>query len=147
VPIAKLNRDILRSLANARIEEARILLDNGQWTGSYYMAGLGVECALKSCLAAAVKEHDFPDKDFVNAMYVHNLERLLRLNGGLWNSLQTDMKADAKLEINWNTVKDWDDSRRYIIVEELEARGLYDATTEPTRVSWSGLRGNGDAVR
>jgi hypothetical protein len=61
VPIAKLNRDILRSLANARIEEARILLDNSQWTGAYYMAGLGVECALKSCLAAAVKEYDFPD--------------------------------------------------------------------------------------
>jgi HEPN domain-containing protein len=130
VPIAKVNRDILRSLANARIEEARILLDNGQWTGSYYMAGLGVECALKSCLAAAVKEYDFPDKDFVNAMYVHNLERLLRLNGGLWNSLQPDMKADVKLETNWNTVKDWDDSRRYVIVEELEARALYAATTE-----------------
>ena len=131
MPIAKLNRDILRSLANARIEDARILLDNSQWTGAYYMAGLGVECALKSCLAAAVKEYDFPDKDFVNAMYVHNLERLLRLNGGLWNSLQTDIKADPKLDINWNTVKDWDDSKRYIIVEELEARALYDATTEP----------------
>jgi hypothetical protein len=64
-------------------------------------------------------------------MYVHNLERLLRLNGGLWNSLQTDIKADPKLDINWNTVKDWDDSKRYIIVEELEARALYDATTEP----------------
>ena len=130
MPIAKLNREILRSLANARIEEARILLDNGQWTGSYYMAGLAVECALKSCLAAAVKEYDFPDKEFVNAMYVHNLERLLRLNGGLWNNLQTDMNADRELGINWNTVKDWDDSKRYSIVEELEARELYDATTE-----------------
>jgi hypothetical protein len=27
------------------------------------MTGLAVECALKSCLAGAVKEHDFPDKD------------------------------------------------------------------------------------
>lgn len=117
-------------LASGRIEEARILLDNEQWTGAYYMTGLGIECALKSCLAGAVKEHDFPDKDFVNAMYVHNLERLFRLNGGLWNDLQADMKNDPKLGINWNTLKDWDDSKRYNIVEELESRGLYDAATE-----------------
>jgi hypothetical protein len=27
-------------------------------------------------LASAVKEHDFPDKEFVNQMYIHNLEKL-----------------------------------------------------------------------
>lgn len=70
MPIAWLNRDTLRKLAENRLEEARILLVNKQWTGAYYMAGLAVECALKSCLAAEVKEHDFPDKEFVNAMYV-----------------------------------------------------------------------------
>lgn len=94
------------------------------------MAGLAVECALKSCLAGAVKEYDFPDKEFVNGMYVHNLEKLLRLNGALWASLQADMKIDAKLSVNWSTVKDWDDGKRYGVVAELEARALYDATTE-----------------
>jgi len=34
------------------------------------MAGLAVECALKAYLAGDVKAHHFPDKDFVNAMYV-----------------------------------------------------------------------------
>lgn len=131
MPIAKLNRDALRNLAYSRLEEARILVENEQWAGAYYMTGLGVECALKSCLAGAVKEYDFPDKDFVNAMYVHNLERLFRLNGGLWSALQTDMTHDTRLGINWNTVKDWDDSKRYNVVEELEARELYGATTEP----------------
>jgi hypothetical protein len=117
-------------LASDRLEEARILLDNKQWTGAYYMTGLGVECALKSCLAGAVKEYDFPDKDFVNAMYVHKLEKLFRLNGGLWSAIQADMTSDPKLGINWNTVKDWDDGKRYDTVDELEARALYDATTE-----------------
>lgn len=96
------------------------------------MAGLSVECALKSCLAAEVKQHDFPDKDFVIAMYVHNLEKLFRLNGALWHALQVDMKVDRKLNVNWSTVKDWDDSKRYSVVEELEARALYDATSEAT---------------
>ena len=45
-----------------------MLLENKLWTGAYYMTGLAVECALKSCLAGAVKEYDFPDKDFVRDM-------------------------------------------------------------------------------
>jgi len=130
VPIARLNRDTLRTLAGGRFEEARVLLENQLWTGAYYMAGLGVECALKSCLASAVKEHDFPDRDFVNAMYVHNLEKLFKLNGALWVAFRADMKVSAKLNVNWSTVKDWDDGRRYDMVDESEARALYEATVE-----------------
>jgi hypothetical protein len=63
-------------------------------------------------------------------MYVHNLEKLFRLNGALWVGLQADMKIDAKLSINWSTVKDWDDGKRYDIVDELEARALYEASTD-----------------
>lgn len=107
-----------------------MLLENQLWTGAYYMTGLAVECALKAYLASAVKEHDFPDKDFVRDMYVHNLEKLFRLDAALWAALQADMKTDAKLSVNWSTVKDWDDGRRYDIVEELDARGLYEASTD-----------------
>jgi HEPN domain-containing protein len=130
VPIARLNRDMLRALAVSKLDEARVLLANQLWTGAYYMTGLAVECALKSCLAGAVREHDFPDKEFVSGMYVHNLEKLFKLNGALWVALQADMKNDQKLNVNWSTVKDWDDSKRYAIVEELDAKALYDASTE-----------------
>lgn len=130
MPIARLNRDKLRLLCDARIEEARVLLEKKLWTGAYYLTGLAVECALKSCLASAVKEHDFPDKEFVSQMYVHNLEKLFRLNGALWAQLQADMKTDAKLAVNWSTVKDWDDSKRYDVVEELAAKALHEAVTE-----------------
>jgi hypothetical protein len=63
-------------------------------------------------------------------MYVHNLEKLFRLNGALWAQLQADMQTDAKLSINWSTVKDWDDSKRYDVVDELAAKSLHDAATE-----------------
>jgi HEPN domain-containing protein len=127
VPIARLNRKTLRKLADTRLEESRVLLENRFWTGAYYMTGLAVECALKSCLARTVKEHDFPDKEFVNRMYVHKLEALFKLNGELWAALQDDMKINKKLGVNWSTVKDWDDNKRYDIVEEFEARDLYEA--------------------
>jgi hypothetical protein len=130
VPIARLNRDKLRQLCDSRLEEAQVLLERKLWTGAYYLTGLAIECALKSSLASAVQEHDFPDKEFVNQMYVHKIEKLFKLNGALWAQLQADMKADAKLAVNWSTVKDWDDSKRYDIVEELAAKGLHDATTE-----------------
>jgi len=81
VPIARLNRDTLRALADSRLEESRVLLENQFWTGAYYMTGLAVECALKSCLAREVKEYDFPDKEFVAKMYTHDLEKLFVLNG------------------------------------------------------------------
>jgi len=130
MPIARINRDMLRQLCDSRLKEAQVLLEAQLWTGAYYLAGLAVECALKSCLAGAVREYDFPDKEFVHQMYVHNLEKLFKLNGALWAQLQNDVKSDAKLATNWSTVKDWDDNKRYDVVEELVAQGLYDAATE-----------------
>ena len=121
----------MRKLCDSKLQEAKALLDSKLWTGAYYLTGLAVECALKSCLAGAVKEYDFPDKDFVNRMYVHDLEKLLKLNGALWSQLQVEIATDAKLAVNWSTVKDWDDNKRYDVVDELAAKGLYAAVTEP----------------
>ncbi len=105
------------------------------------MTGLAIECALKSCLASEVKEHDFPDKRFVNDMYNHNLKKLFELNAELWATLQQDMKTDKKLEVNWSTVKDWDDGKRYDVVKELEARALYEASTEADSGVMEWIRG------
>ena len=141
VPIARLNRDTLRALADSRLQEAQALMQNALWTGAYYMTGLAVECALKSCLAGEVREHDFPDKQFVNLMYDHNLEKLFKLNAALWLALQDGIKADSKLRFNWSTVKDWDDGKRYDTVDELEATALYEAVTEPVAGVMEWIRG------
>ena len=63
-------------------------------------------------------------------MYQHNLQSLIGLDAALLAALQADMTLDSRLGANWNTVKDWDDEKRYDIVDEQEARGMYDATTE-----------------
>ena len=141
MPIAKLNRTILQTLAESRLEEGRILLANKQWTGSYYLTGLAVECALKACLARAVKEHDYPDKKFVNDMYQHDLKRLAALDAGLSVALQDDLQNDALLAANWNTIQDWDGEKRYDIVHEQVARSLYDATADTTSGVMQWIRG------
>lgn len=75
MPIAVLNRALLQSLAEERLREAKLLLDAGLFTGAYYLTGLGIECALKACIARSVKEYDFPDKEYINAIYTHSLEK------------------------------------------------------------------------
>jgi HEPN domain-containing protein len=131
VVAAKLNRDKLQLLANAKLEEARILLDNKCWTGAYYMAGLAVECALKAYLARAIQQHDFPDKNFIVRAYTHRLRDLAQLDQALWTELQNEISSDVKLRGNWATVLSWNDENRYELVEEQQAKLLYEATTEP----------------
>ncbi|HEV2382451.1 MAG TPA: hypothetical protein VG206_22010 [Terriglobia bacterium] len=98
--VAKLNRDKLQRLAEAKLAEARILLDNKCWTGAYYTTGLAIECALKAYLARGIQQHDFPDKKFVNDAYTHKLEPLVRLGGVLWAELQEATNRDEKLQSN-----------------------------------------------
>jgi hypothetical protein len=52
VPIYR--RDF-KSLADLRIEDARLLLRSGRQQGAYYLCGYAVECALKACIAKTVK--------------------------------------------------------------------------------------------
>jgi len=130
VPIARLNREKLQTLANSRIEEAGVLLGTKHWTGAYYLTGLGVECALKACLARAVQQYDFPDKRFINDAYTHRLENLAKLDPEFWKDLDSESKVDTKLAGNWSIIFEWDDENRYEIVDELQASSLYSAATE-----------------
>lgn len=117
------------------------MLANNQWTGSYYLTGLAVECGLKACLARTVKEFDYPDKKFVIDMYQHDLEKLAALDATLSVALEADMQRDLQLAANWNTVKDWDDEKRYDIVQEQQARSLYEATADATSGVMKWIRG------
>ena len=128
--VARLNRDKLRRLSDSRLEEGRVLLHNNLWTGSYYMTGLAVECALKAYLAQGVQQYDFPDKNFVSRIYTHKLKELAQLDAAFWLELEAEIKTDVKLRTNWSTVLLWNDENRYEIVDEVQATSFYNATTE-----------------
>jgi hypothetical protein len=131
VPIARLNREALQVFATSRVEEAGVLLQHKHWTGAYYLAGLGVECALKACLARAVQQHDFPDLDFIKNAYTHKLEKLAKLDVKIWAQLNSELSVNVSFASNWATVRQWNDEKRYGVVEGPEAQSLYTATTEP----------------
>jgi HEPN domain-containing protein len=124
-----MNRIELQQLSRIRRREAAALLHAKLYPGAYYLIGYAVECALKACIARQTRRHDFPDKELVKKVFVHDLETLLRL-AALGPDLEKDMKANKALELNWAVVKDWKESSRYIgAVSYADARDLYSACT------------------
>ena len=117
-----------QKLADMRVREAKVLLDAGEYDGAYYLAGYGVECALKACILKRLSDYWPDDKKFTEKCYTHNLNDLLKLA-----DLAADLKLAGAVQTKWGIVKDWTEHRRYEIgVLERDARNFYEAITDPT---------------
>ena len=123
-----MRRHDFQELTRVRLREARALLGAGCSDGSYYLAGLSVECALKACISRKSRRYDFPDLEAVKAAWVHNLESLVKA-AGLWVALETEQKARPIFSRNWALVKDWRVESRYQRRSRVEAAALYAAIT------------------
>jgi HEPN domain-containing protein len=122
-----MNRTELQAVAAMRIDEAKTLLDAGNFSGAYYLVGYSVECALKACVARQVRRGDFPDKRLANEAFTHDLEKLVAV-AGLKQGFETDRRANPSLEVNWAIVKDWTVATRYEVgISSAQARDLYSA--------------------
>ena len=126
-------RKDFQDLANVRADEATILASNRKQQGAYYLAGLAIECALKACIAKKTKRHQFPlGRDYVNDVYQHNLEGLLKV-ANLEKQLVEEMNKNRGFEVNWNVVKAWDVERRYDLIG-LRGSDMVAAVTAPDGV-------------
>lgn len=127
-----MNRVDLQGLARLRVREARTLLKAGHTPGAYYLAGYAIECALKACIAKAVKRHDFPDKRTVDKSYSHDLVGLVRI-AGLQTAHDAELAVNGQFALNWAVVKDWSEEARYsLVVSSAQARDMYAAVTAKT---------------
>ena len=126
-----MNRTDFQQLAQERVRDADALLNAGQWSGAYYVAGYAVECGLKACIAKLTNAYDYPNKDLAQKCYTHKIETLVEVAG-----LEFQRKADATLNpalgASWIVVKDWDEKTRYRQWTELQARELFAAITDTT---------------
>lgn len=127
--MAKLTRIALQIIARNRIQDARVLLDDGRFGGSYHLAGLGLEAALKAAIARQTVEHEFPDLDRARDCWKHKPSSLIN-TAGLQDELNKRVRADAEFEANWLTVKDWDVDSRYVDWPERAARDMFVAVTD-----------------
>jgi HEPN domain-containing protein len=127
-----MNRSELQQLADLRIREAKVLLDNNCYQGAYYLAGYAIECAFKACIAKETKEYDFPDKKVANKSYTHDLSELLRL-ARLDDKMDDAKKLNKVVETYWALVVTWNEDARYETARsKKEAEDLYEAVNDPS---------------
>ncbi len=124
-----MNRADFHDLARARLAESRLLRKAKCYSGSFYLAGFAVECALKACIAKQTRRFDFPDKKTVSQSWQHDLTSLIEA-AGLDAKLKHELKSSRPFERNWVVVKDWaNDSRYNNVVGYKKARDMYQAVT------------------
>ncbi|MBK5497400.1 HEPN domain-containing protein [Peribacillus sp. TH14] len=117
-----MNRGEFQELAEIRLRDAKVLLENECYDGSYYLSGYVIECALKACVAKMTKQFDYPDKNIVNKIYSHNLSTLLTVVG---------ITVPDELEVNWAVIKDWSEQARYKKHTDIEAQDIFEAVADP----------------
>jgi hypothetical protein len=105
------------------------LLTQSEWSGAYYLAGYAIECALKACIGKNFKKYYMPDLKVIKDSHTHDLTELVRV-AEIKPSLDALIGTDAKFQLNWTIVKDWNEASRYSIWSENEARDLYEAITQ-----------------
>ena len=124
-----MNRGDLQDISRLRVREARVLLQNGYYSGAYYLVGYAVECALKACIAKQIRRYDFPDRKLVNDSYTHDLEKLLGVSG-LKEELDSESAGNPTLQRYWTIAKEWSEQSRYNSdIPENEAGDLFLAVT------------------
>lgn len=126
-----MNRTDLQLLADTRVADAEALLQAQRWPAAYYLLGYSIECALKACAARQFRQDEVPDKTVVNDFYTHRLEKLLSISGVKFE-LEARASVDPAFHVNWNTVRDWNESSRYDhSTSEVTARDMHTAVANP----------------
>lgn len=119
-------RSELQKLSQQRVDEARILLSSNRPDAAFYLAGYGIECALKAAVCRTLDQGDFyqPDRGNKAARYVqdrifrefktHNYSDLLVLSG-LSAKLDTVRLTNPVVESAWVLIEGmkWSEQARY----------------------------------
>ena len=122
-----------RDLAEARLIDAGILLQNQRWSAVYYLAGYAVECGLKACVVDFVEKNPgiiYEERGFSSACWTHNLVELIGV-AGLAGICDADGIANPAFGQNWAVAIEWNETSRYVLVPEHHARELFHAISHP----------------
>jgi HEPN domain-containing protein len=105
-----LSRNELRSIARARLKDARALFRARRYDGAVYLCGYAVECAMKARICNSLHWAGFPSaaKEFsgLASFKTHDLETLLLLSG-------REPTIRARHLAVWSEVSRWAPEVRY----------------------------------
>lgn len=129
----------LRLVAEEKLADAALLLENERWSNAYYLFGYAVEVALKVVVAKRFRADEIPDRAYVNKVYTHDLVALLNL-ADLENARRARGDTDGVFAANWAVVANWDEASRYRRVDQADAVAMAMAVCDPDTGVMSWLR-------
>ncbi len=101
----------LITLAESRLEEARVLLREGHYAGAVYLAGYSIECCLK---AAICKSLDW--ERLLGLFKTHDLEGLL-----LYSGFDRQLRSDPILLRSFTEIiANWSEETRYTAPDSID---------------------------
>ena len=125
-----LTKDDLKTLSEARIEDAVVLFQANKYSSAYYLAGYSIELAIKVCISDLFQEGVIPDKGLVNATYTHDIEKLMN-TAGISPDLKAHLKEDSQFSAYWGIVCQWSEQSRYKITDSVTAAHLITSIKDP----------------
>jgi HEPN domain-containing protein len=134
-----LGRFELQHIANAKVDDARLLFENGRYSNSYYLFGFGIEIALKARIARVFQAETIPDRKFVSDIYTHDLDKLVSL-AQLAGELGSARKESPQFDAYWSTASDWSEQSRYDMIDVFRATALKNAVLDPDQGIMQWLR-------
>lgn len=121
----------LKSIARARLNDARVLLRGKRFDGAVYLCGYSVEVALKARICRTLKWMGFPETaaEFkgLQSIKTHDLEILLRLSG-------VEGRVRSKLLAEWSLIVNWDPEKRYRPAGQFTEQQAQDTFAAATRL-------------
>jgi HEPN domain-containing protein len=128
--MAEIDKARLIELAEAKLEDARLLLSAGRAANAYYLAGYAVELMLKAIVSARFRTDTLPDRAVSTQVFVHDLRKLTSL-ALLEVALKEREEADAGFRARLQIVLRWTEESRYGQYGADEATALIDAVDNP----------------
>jgi HEPN domain-containing protein len=126
--MAEIDKARLVELAEAKLEDAKLLLSAGSAANAYYLAGYAVELMLKAIVSARFRTDTLPDRAVSTQVFVHDLRKLINL--ALLDVKERE-KSDAGFQARLQIVLRWTEESRYGQYDADEATALIDAVDNP----------------
>lgn len=125
-----MRRSDLQLIAQAKIDDAILLLESGRASNSYYLAGYSIEIGLKACIAKQISSDTIPDLAFVRSIYSHSIGELVKV-AGLASRLKRQQDDDKTFAANWAIVCEWGPDERYNVIDIGTAQLMISAVVDP----------------
>ena len=119
----------LQALAQAKIDDALLLLQHGRPGNAYHLAGYSVELGLKAYVARQISADTIPDTAILKGVLTHEFDKLIGL-AGLKDELKQAQNVAPDFAANWGIVSEWTPESRYRSAIAIEAQYLLQAISE-----------------